>query len=33
MTIRDTEHLDDVGDWANAVLALLQDEREHHGFG
>jgi hypothetical protein len=26
MTIRDTEHLDDVADWANAVLALLQDE-------
>ena len=33
MSIRDTEHLDDVADWANAVLALLQDEREHHGFG
>jgi hypothetical protein len=33
MTVRDTEHLDDVADWANAVLALLQDEREHHGFG
>ena len=33
MTIRDTEHLDDVADWANAVLALLQDERKHHGFG
>jgi len=33
MTIRDTEHLDDVADWANAVLALLQDEREHHGLG
>jgi hypothetical protein len=26
MTIRDTEQLDDVADWANAVLALLQDE-------
>jgi hypothetical protein len=25
-TIRDTEQLDDVGDWANAVLALLEDE-------
>jgi hypothetical protein len=25
-TIRDGEHLDDVADWANAVLALLQDE-------
>jgi hypothetical protein len=33
MTIRDTEHLDDVADWANAVLALLQDERKRHGFG
>ena len=27
MTIRDQEPLDDVGDWANAVLALLADER------
>ena len=26
-TIRDQEHLDDVADWANAVLALLKDER------
>jgi len=26
MTIRDTERLDDVADWANAVLALLEDE-------
>jgi hypothetical protein len=25
-TIRDQEPLDDVGDWANAVLALLEDE-------
>jgi hypothetical protein len=25
-TIRDEEPLDDVGDWANAVLALLEDE-------
>ena len=25
-TIRDTEGLDDVADWANAVLALLADE-------
>jgi hypothetical protein len=24
--IRDEEHLDDVADWANAVLALLEDE-------
>ena len=27
MTIRDQERLDDVADWANAVLALLADER------
>src|SRR6476619_4703563 len=27
MTIRDQEPLDDVADWANAVLALLRDER------
>jgi len=27
-TIRDQEHLDDVANWANAVLALLQDERD-----
>jgi hypothetical protein len=27
MTIRDQEQLDDVADWANAVLALLRDER------
>jgi hypothetical protein len=26
MTIRDQEPLDDVADWANAVLALLKDE-------
>jgi hypothetical protein len=25
MTIRDTEQLDDVADWANAVVALLED--------
>ncbi len=25
-TIRDQEPLDDVADWANAVLALLEDE-------
>jgi hypothetical protein len=25
--IRDQEPLDDVGNWANAVLALLEDER------
>jgi hypothetical protein len=28
MTIRDQEPLDDVADWANAVLALLEDEAE-----
>ena len=28
MTIRDQEPLDDVNNWANAVLALLADERE-----
>lgn len=27
--IRDQEPLDDVGDWANAVVALLEDEAEH----
>jgi hypothetical protein len=27
MTIRDQEPRDDVADWANAVLALLEDER------
>ena len=27
MTIRDQEPLDDVADWANAVLALLADAR------
>ena len=27
MTIRDQEPLDDGADWANAVLALLADER------
>jgi hypothetical protein len=27
MAIRDQEQLDDVADWANAVLALLRDER------
>ena len=26
MTIRDQEQLDDVADWANAVLALIEDE-------
>ncbi|HYK06253.1 MAG TPA: hypothetical protein VEW11_00655 [Gaiellaceae bacterium] len=29
MTIRDQEPLDDVADWANAVLALLADERPY----
>jgi hypothetical protein len=34
-TIRDQEPLDDVTDWANAVLALLRDERtrNRHGHG
>ncbi len=31
LTIRDTEPLDDVADWANAVLALLTDTR-NRGF-
>jgi hypothetical protein len=33
MRIRDQEPLDDVADWANAVLALLEDEaaRSHRG--
>jgi hypothetical protein len=26
ITIRDQEPLNDVGDWANAVLTLLEDE-------
>ena len=30
-TIRDSERLDDVSDWANAVLALL-DDAEHRGI-
>jgi hypothetical protein len=29
MTIRDQEPLDDVADWANAVVALLEDEARH----
>jgi hypothetical protein len=28
-TIRDQERLDDVTDWANAVLALIEDEAAH----
>jgi hypothetical protein len=31
MTIRDQEPLDDVGDWANAVIALLEDEIRRPG--
>jgi hypothetical protein len=31
MTIRDQERLDDVADWANAVLALLEDEAGYEG--
>jgi hypothetical protein len=30
MTIRDQEPLDDVTNWANAVLALLEDEAKRH---
>jgi hypothetical protein len=33
MTIRDQEPLDDVADWANAVLALLEDEAGLSGPG
>jgi len=29
-TIRDQEPLDDVADWANAVVALLEDEAHQH---
>ena len=29
--IRDQEPLDDVGDWANAVLALIEDEARSRG--
>ncbi len=29
MAIRDQEHLEDVANWANAVLALLKDEGAH----
>ena len=31
--IRDQEPLDDVGDWANAVVALLEDESGRIGSG
>jgi hypothetical protein len=31
ITIRDQEPLDDVGDWANAVIALLEDELRRPG--
>jgi hypothetical protein len=31
MAIRDAEHLDDVADWANAVIALLEDETGYEG--
>ena len=30
-TIRDQETLDDVADWANAVVALLEDDASHAG--
>jgi hypothetical protein len=29
IVIRDQEHLDDVGDWANAVLQLLDQVARH----
>jgi hypothetical protein len=32
-TIRDQEPLDDVADWANAVVALLEDEAERSPTG
>jgi hypothetical protein len=31
--IRDQEPLDDVADWANAVVALLEDEAAHASSG
>jgi hypothetical protein len=31
MTIRDSERRDDVADWANAVIALLEDETGYEG--
>jgi hypothetical protein len=31
MTIRDRERMDDVADWANAVIALLEDEAGYEG--
>ena len=33
ITIRDQEPLDDVADWANAVLALLEDEAARPDLG
>ena len=33
MTIRDTEPLDDVSNWANAVIALITDERDRGFLG
>ena len=32
-TIRDQERLDDVADWANAVVALLEDEAHRNPAG
>ena len=32
-TIRDQEPLDDVADWANAVVALLEDEADRNPAG
>jgi hypothetical protein len=33
LTIRDTEPLDDVADWANAVIQLITDERDRGFIG
>jgi hypothetical protein len=33
LTIRDTEPLDDVANWANAVIALITDERDRGFIG
>jgi len=31
IAIRDAEHMDDVANWANAVIALLEDEAGYQG--
>jgi hypothetical protein len=33
LQIRDTEHADDVADWANAVIQLITDERDRGFIG